>query len=140
MARKPENVFLSRIRKKFPEEWDIIKMANPYSAGIADWYVDSPYGDAWIEGKWEPVGKETLYLTNLGAKPNLSKLQQRFLTTRYNNGRCVGVLIGSPKGALFLPGLTWQQEFTTAWELDEVVLQTIQRYITACSASKKRKY
>lgn len=96
LAVKLENTFLSRIRKKLIKaypEIEVFKMHNNYIGGIADWYMDGPGGDAWVEGKYVIQAK-------LSVKPQLTPLQLHFLQNRKRNGKNAIVLLGTEKGSL----------------------------------------
>lgn len=116
MPQKPENVYIGRIRRKLKKlrpDIDAIKMNNPYTAGIADLYIDGPGGDIWVEAKWSDKIPRILDLTNLAKKPCLSKLQQDFLWRRYNNGRAIAVLLGTRTGGYIFPDTSWNFTYNT---------------------------
>lgn len=70
-------------------------MHNPYRGGTPDVWYSGPGGDLWIEYKWQTWPKSNLIV------PELSPLQNDWLTRRRNEGRRVGVIVGTPKGAVF---------------------------------------
>jgi hypothetical protein len=81
-------------------------MANPYRGGTADVWYDGAK-DLWVEYKFMPkVPKRGTILADLSA------LQLRWLRGRYDNGRHVAVILGSPIGGVVLEHLTWEHALT----------------------------
>jgi hypothetical protein len=70
-------------------------MSNPYISGIADWWYSGPITDLWVEFKYLKIPR-----TRGLVCPDLSELQKRWTTDRYNEGRNVRVIIGCPQGAV----------------------------------------
>lgn len=83
-----------------------LKLSLPYTAGVADSWYDGPAGDLWVEWKHYRDLPATIDLL-AGKKPKLSKLQQEWLKDRYDNGRNVAVIVGSPRGGVILQRLAW---------------------------------
>lgn len=107
MAQKPETIFLNGVRNKLPRELYVVKMNNPFTAGIPDLWVSGSKADLWIEGKWLPKTPAMIDLT-VGKKPMLSVLQQTWLRNRHTEGRKVAVIVGSPDGGIVLKGVEWE--------------------------------
>lgn len=115
MSRGPENTFISSVHKHLPAGLYRMKNHNQYNGGIADvWY--SGVRDLWVEYKFIAVPKrpETRIDLLTGKNPAISYLQQEWLRSRHGEGRSVGVIVGSKDGGIWLPGVTWDQTYTTA--------------------------
>lgn len=136
MAAKPETTFIASVHKHLPPTLYRVKNNNGYTAGIADvWY--SGVSDLWIEYKFIAVPKRpdtTIDLVS-GKSPEISALQQEWLRARHEEGRNVGVVIGSKDGGIWLPGLAWNQTFQaknflahlrTRKELAEEIIKEVQ--------------
>lgn len=106
-ARKPESTFSSSINKRLPIGLHYEKMNNPYRGGTADFWYSGNKADLWVEYKWIPKVPKKEYSLISGINPSLSKLQQQWLSNRYNEGRHVVVILGTPDGAIILDSLTW---------------------------------
>lgn len=136
MATKPETTFIASVHKHLPHALYRVKNNNEYTAGIADvWY--SGVRDLWIEYKFIEVPKrpETRIDLLTGKNPVISYLQQEWLRARHEEGRNVGVIIGSKDGGIWLPGLAWNQTFQakdflahlrTRKELAEEIIREVQ--------------
>jgi hypothetical protein len=93
---KPETNYRLSIEKRLPPELHHEKMANPYSGGTADSYYDGNKADIWVE--WKFITAFPKRATTI-VVPDLSPLQKDWLKGRYENGRRVFVIVGSPNGA-----------------------------------------
>jgi hypothetical protein len=125
-TRKPENTFRSGVHKYLPAALHHEKMSNPYSSGTADdWY--SAGRDLWIEYKWLARCPKISFNLTAGRKPALSPLQQKWLRGRYEEGRNVAVIVGSPAGSVILRALEWELE-VSAYDLVRTQLE-IARWI-----------
>lgn len=122
MARKPEAQYTSGIKKLLGPGVYALKLCLPYTAGVADSYYDGPARDIWVEYKYLNPIPPTINLVP-DKNPMLSKLQQEFLKARHNNGRNVAVIVGSAKGGVIFPGLTWQQPISR----DEFLARALSR-------------
>ncbi len=115
MARGPENNFIGSVHKHLPMKLYRMKNHNQYNGGIADVWYSGKGRDLWIEYKFIEVPKRpdtTIDLVS-GKSPEISALQQEWLRARHEEGRNVGVIIGSKDGGVWLPGLSWNQTFQT---------------------------
>ena len=113
MARGPENNFISSVHKHLPAKLYRMKNHNQYNGGIADVWYSGKGRDLWVEYKFIEVPKRpdtTIDLVS-GKSPEISALQQEWLRARHEEGRNVGVVIGSKDGGIWLPGLAWDQTF-----------------------------
>lgn len=113
MSRGPENNFISSVHKHLPAKLYRMKNHNQYNGGIADvWY--SGVRDLWVEYKFIAVPKRLTTVIDLisGSAPAISSLQQEWLRSRHEEGRSVGVIVGSKDGGIWLPGTAWDQTFT----------------------------
>ena len=137
MAHGPENNFISSVHKHLPVKLYRMKNSNPYNGGIADVWYSGKRRDLWIEYKFIAVPKRpdtTIDLVS-GKSPEISALQQEWLRARHEEGRNVGVIIGSKDGGVWLPGLAWNQTFQakdflarlrTRKELAEEIVREVQ--------------
>lgn len=80
-----------------------MKLNLRFMAGVPDVWLSGSMSDVWIELKYMSTLPPVVDPTKL-----LSTLQQEWLTSRYAEGRTVGVLIGSSDGHLYFHGLSWQ--------------------------------
>ncbi len=86
------------------------KIATSYVKGIPDWWGSGAYQDLWIENKRIAGDKEPPAMLDLTDEKNyLSGHQQRWLERRHKEGRRVGVVVFSPIGHIYVPGLDWQK-------------------------------
>ena len=109
----PENTFISSVHKHLPPALYRMKNHNQYNGGIADvWY--SGKQDLWIEYKFISVAVRDTTVIDLvsGKNPEISYLQQEWLTQRHLEGRRVGVIVGCKTGGVWYPGLSWNQKST----------------------------
>ena len=98
-----ETTFWQALRKKLYPRVYAMKLNLRFMAGVPDVWLSGSEDDLWVELKYMSTLPPVVDPTKL-----LSTLQQEWLTSRYAEGRCVGVLIGSPDGHLYFHGLSWQ--------------------------------
>lgn len=105
----PENTFIASVHRHLPAELYRMKNHNQFNGGIADVWYSGSKADLWVEYKFvsTPKRAETVIDIAGGKDPALSHLQQHWLTARHEEGRNVGVLIGSKTGGVWFPGVTW---------------------------------
>ena len=121
----PENTFIASVHRHLPKTLYRMKNHNQYNGGIADvWY--SGKLDLWVEYKFIKVPKRdetTIDLIHgtLKTGPDISALQQEWLKSRHAEGRRVGVVVGSEKGGVWYPGITWDR-IATAKEFRASIL------------------
>jgi len=96
-----ESGFTSAVNKKLPSEIYVWKVSDRFSAGVPDCYYSSAKKDMWIEYKYYPKGLPK------NVTPNLSELQKRWLNARYDEGRTVFVVVGSPTDCLIYEDKEW---------------------------------
>ena len=112
MSKGPENTFIGSVHKHLPAGIYHMKNHNQYVGGIADvWY--SGVRDLWVEYKFIVVPKRPDTVIDLitGKNPAISYLQQEWLRSRHEEGRSVGVIVGSKDGGVWFPGLTWDATY-----------------------------
>jgi len=97
-----ESGFIRAVNKKLPNDIYVWKVSDRFSAGVPDTYYSSPKGDLWVEWKFLKSLTRTV-------KPHLSKLQQQWLNNRYDEGRKVFVVVGSPTDCLIYQDKEWMQ-------------------------------
>lgn len=113
MSKGPENTFIGSVHRHLPPELYHLKNNNAYVAGVPDvWY--SGVRDLWVEYKFIVVPKRPDTVIDLitGKNPAISYLQQEWLRSRHEEGRSVGVLVGSKDGGVWFPGLAWDRTYT----------------------------
>lgn len=137
----PENTFITSVHRHLPVELYRMKNHNQYNGGIADvWY--SGKSDCWIEYKFikVPFKNDTVIDLVSGKKPTLSHLQQHWLQSRHQEGRTVGVIVGSVAGGVVLMGLAWQQPLTvlTFQSMLDTRAKVAQKILAITSACRKQ--
>lgn len=101
MATGPENRFIKSVHDAL-HGGHHEKMANPYRRGTPDVYYSGMLGDLWVEYKFiAKVPKRANIL------PELSQQQLEWCEARYNEGRNVAVIVGTPKGGVVFRHLEW---------------------------------
>jgi len=112
---KPETRFYAAVHKLLPRSIHREKMHNPYRGGTADVWYSGNLDDLWVEYKWlaKLPRSASVRLDKL-----LSPLQQQWLSGRYEEGRNVVVILGTPEGAWICEGIAWKQP------LDPVIIRT----------------
>lgn len=80
-------------------------MNNPYRGGTADVWYSGSADDLWVEYKWVAKlnKKSPIHISKL-----LSPLQLQWLRKRYEEGRNVVVILGTPEGAWVYERLDWE--------------------------------
>lgn len=86
------------------------KINDRFTNGVPDWYASGTKKDCWIENKRVyndrvPQAKE---IDLCDPDKYLTVNQREWLIDRHHEGRNVGVLLFSPIGHVFYPGLSWQ--------------------------------
>jgi len=117
-----ESGFISAVNKKLPAEIYHWKVSDRFSAGVADAYYSSPKTDLWIEYKYYP--KEL----PKKVKPNLSKLQLRWLADRHKEGRNIYVVVGSPTACIIYTDKAWE---TSKPNTDAITRNELIHWITS---------
>ena len=80
------------------------KMNNPWRAGTADVWYSGDRGDLWIEYKFiERIPRSAEIL------PDLTPRQQRWLNNRFDEGRNVAVVLGTPTGGVIYRNKEWMR-------------------------------
>lgn len=101
-----ESGYLTSLRKALKGRVYYLKNTHAYSSGVADVWLSGSRLDFWVEAKYAQKLPPVLNLTD--TRYWCSALQQDWLVNRHKEGRNVGVLCGSPNGAVWFPGLSWQ--------------------------------
>lgn len=126
MSQKPENSFIQSVHRKFKEQVYHEKMNNPWRAGTPDVWYSGDLGDLWIEYKYVtklPISAEI--------RPDLTPRQSRWLNNRFDEGRNVAVVLGTPDGGVIYRNKEWDKPLSIT-DIEER-LQTredIARWIT----------
>ncbi len=102
-----ESGFWQSLRKHLVPRVYALKLNVNFIGGIPDVWLSGSEQDLWMENKYLQKLPPIIDATKL-----LTTLQQSWLEERYNEGRQVGVLIGSSEGHVFLPGLLWQDSLS----------------------------
>jgi hypothetical protein len=109
MAQGPENTFIGSVHRHLPVDLYHMKNHNEYNGGIADVWYSGTKADLWAEYKFIAVPKRDATVIDLvnGKNPAISYLQQDWLGRRHDEGRQVGVIVGSKDGGVWFPGISW---------------------------------
>lgn len=105
MPQKPETKFYQKVNAGIPREVYRLKMSNPYSNGIPDFWYSGSKADGWVEYKWLPK----LSRADVDPRHTLSTLQLLWINGRWREGRLVLVVIGSPQGCAILSNGEWNE-------------------------------
>lgn len=101
MSAKPENSFIRGVHRFLPRT-HTEKTNNPFRAGTADVWYSGDKGDLWIEYKFiEKIPKSPKIL------PDLTPRQLRWLNNRFDEGRNVAVVLGTPAGGVIYRNKDW---------------------------------
>lgn len=95
MSIKPESQFIKSIHNHIDHGMYSMKNHNAYVGGVPDCWYSGNKADLWIEYKYKPVDRVNAWVT-----PDLSALQQRWITCRVLEGRSVWVILGMKKGGV----------------------------------------
>lgn len=101
-----ESAYTRSINKMLPKHVYRVKLNAPYTAGLPDTWYSSDKGDIWIE--WKLVKTTPSRRLTIG----LSELQKLWLNGRYDEGRSVAVLVGTPSGVLIVREKQWNEPLT----------------------------
>lgn len=100
---KPENRFIGSVHRHLPRTY-AEKMNNPWRAGTADVWYSGERGDLWIEYKFiERIPRSAEIL------PDLTPRQKRWLNNRFDEGRNVAVVLGTPTGGVIYRNKEWMR-------------------------------
>lgn len=100
---KPENRFIGSVHRHLPRVY-AEKMNNPWRAGTADVWYSGDRGDLWIEYKFiERIPRSAEIL------PDLTPRQERWLNNRFDEGRNVAVVLGTPTGGVIYRNKEWMR-------------------------------
>jgi len=110
-----ESGFIATVTKKLPAEVYAWKINARFAPGVPDCWYSGPNGDLWVEWKLLPK-----MLTR--HKPKLSKKQLEWLSDRYDQGRQVAVMVGSPQGTMIYLNKDWtsQQKVDRLYSRQEI--------------------
>jgi hypothetical protein len=130
MARKPEAQYTATVGKLLPPSVYALKLSLPYTAGVPDSWYSGPAGDLWVEWKYLQTIPPSIDCTRL-----LTALQAQWLRSRHAEGRNVAVIVGSKKGGVIFPSLTWE----TPISRDEFLSRAMSKkelaaYLTECTS------
>lgn len=101
MSAKPETTFIKGVHRHIPTVY-AEKTNNPFRSGTADVWYSGILGDLWIEYKFLPrIPKSTSIL------PGLTPRQRKWLNSRFDEGRNVAVVLGTPDGGVIYRDKTW---------------------------------
>ena len=114
-----ETTFWQSLRKKLVPRVYALKLNLRFTAGVPDCWLSGSESDLWLELKYlqsvPPV---------VDAEKYLSELQKDWLVKRYNEGRRVGVVIGSPDGHVYYSGISWKNQHMTRGRFLEMAQTT----------------
>lgn len=98
-----ESGYTRAVNKKLPKNVFAWKINARYAGGVPDCWYSSPDGDMWVEFKYLPKLPKKL-------TAKLSALQKEWLNKRFDEGRKVAVIVGSPEGAIIIQDKKWDQQ------------------------------
>lgn len=111
MAAKPETNFSNALRDALPEGIYSMKNNNEYVSGIPDLWFSGRKGDLWVEMKFIQKLPKTVPIRPYDL---LSKMQEKWLRDRYEEGRNVAVIIGCKRSTrlegIVLRDLAWERD------------------------------
>lgn len=114
MAAKPETNFSNALRDALPDGIYSMKNNNEYVSGIPDLWFSGRRGDLWVEMKFIQKLPKTVPIRPYDL---LSKMQEKWLRDRYEEGRNVAVIIGCKRGSrlegIILRDLAWERDIPT---------------------------
>lgn len=114
MAAKPETNFSNALRDALPEGIYSMKNNNEYVSGIPDLWFSGRKGDLWVEMKFIQKLPKTVPIRPYDL---LSKMQEKWLRDRYEEGRNVAVIIGCKRSTrlegIILRDLAWERDIPT---------------------------
>lgn len=114
MAAKPETSFSNALRDALPEGIYSMKNNNEYVSGIPDLWFSGRKGDLWVEMKFIQKLPKTVPIRPYDL---LSKMQEKWLRDRYEEGRNVAVIIGCKRSTrlegIILRDLAWERDIPT---------------------------
>lgn len=98
---KPESRFIGSVHRYLQSSY-AEKMNNPWRAGTADVWYSGDRGDLWVEYKFiERIPRSAEIL------PDLTPRQKRWLNNRFDEGRNVAVVLGTPTGGVIYRNKEW---------------------------------
>ena len=119
MASKPESVFRIRVERDLPRSIHKEKMNNPYRGGTADCWYSGHCGDLWVEYKFLPQIPRRGIID--AKRVGLTMLQLQWLRGRYEEGRNVCVIVGTPVGGVIMRDLEWEAGTTAEAFVQRIV-------------------
>lgn len=114
MATKPETTFYTSIHKLLDKRLHREKMNNPYRSGTADVWYSGTADDLWVEYKYVTKVPK---MAPIMVHKELSAQQLLWLQGRYEEGRNVVVILGTPLGAWIYQGRDWETLGVSAADL-----------------------
>ena len=117
MSSGPENRFIRSIHRLLDPQVYRMKNHNAYMGGVTDCWYSGNGGTLWVEYKFLTLPRKSSAIVDLcgGKAPVVSVLQQEWLRGRHEEGRAVGVIIGTPDGGVWLPGVSWEKPRTSTY-------------------------
>lgn len=110
MAKKPERTFRNGVTRHISGLY-IWSINDNYSRGVPDHYYSGNADDLWAEYKFFPCLKEYFDLTRPPKSPKMSRNQQEWCNSRYDEGRNVWVIVGFPQGGVILQDKEWMHPY-----------------------------
>ena len=111
MAAKPETNFVNALRDALSENVYSMKNNNEYVSGIPDLWFSGSKADLWVEMKFIQKLPKTVPIRPYDL---LSKMQEKWLRDRYEEGRNVAVIIGCKRSSrlegIILRDLAWERD------------------------------
>lgn len=117
MSKGPETRFYTAVHKLLPRSLHREKMHNPYRGGTADVWYSGNKADLWVEYKFiSKVPKAA----DIAVVNELSALQLDWLRKRWEEGRNVIVILGTPVGSWIYENRDWEHKLLSPTQLKEL--------------------
>lgn len=114
-----ESEYIRTVHTLLPASFYHLKLNLPYTAGVPDCYYSGSRADLWVEWKYFKTIPREVDLCS-GKNPVLTRLQQDWLACRHAERRKVAVIVGTCKGCVIYPDLSWQHVLTRAVFIDMI--------------------
>lgn len=86
-----------------------LKLNLAYVAGVPDNWYSGRFRGHWSEFKWLSKLPTVHFHLRTGANPKLTDQQNLWLSRRYDEGRDVSVIVGSPDRCIVLLDKEWEE-------------------------------
>lgn len=109
MTRKPEGNFRRSVNQYLKGTIYTWSIHDSFTSGVPDAFYSGAKSALWVEYKYYQVDRQFFDLTKPEKTPKLTRLQQAWLNSRYEEGRSVAVIVGMPSGGVMLRNKDWMR-------------------------------